>query len=178
MLMLEDWAPLLIEGKFDLPFDSMFDIAKKIYLSKNRFESIRSSTCNAINWPVNPGVYVIKQICSEGDQVIYIGMTGKISPDGSMSGKQSLSHRKTRWNPYRFDEVDNKFNYGPAYEKNESKNSVPKNGYKKSIDIEQITIDCFIFDRNEKFAPTFIESLLIQCYLLQYGKLPPANNSF
>ena len=178
MYKFEEFIPILIEGKFDLPFDLMFKFAKNNYLNKSRFKTITASSCNALNWPRDPGVYVIREICSKKNQVIYIGMTGKISKEGTLSGKQTLFNRKSRWNPYRFDKKNNEFQYGPSYEKNESKNSAPKQGYEKSINIDQIEIDCFIFERNEKLAPTFLESLLLQCYVLQYEKLPPANNSF
>lgn len=178
MYKFEEYALQLFERKFEFPFDSIFEITKKIYSSKGGFKSIRSSTCKSINWPKNPGVYVIRDICGDGDQVIYIGMTGKFETNGNFKGKQGLSHRKTRWNPYRFDDLENMFQYRPNYERFESKNSAPKEGYEKNIDIDQIEIDCFIFERNEKLAPTFLESLLLQSYLLQYEKLPPANNSF
>ena len=178
MQKLEGLTLFLIDDKIDSPFDSIFGIARDIYLSKNRFKSIRSSTCKAINWPKNPGVYVIRDICAEGDQLVYIGMTGKFETNGNFKGKQGLSHRKTRWNPYRFDYLNNMFKYRPKYERFESKDSAPKNGYEKNISIDQIQIDCFIFERDEKFAPTFLESLLLQSYLMQYERLPPANNSF
>jgi len=178
MHTLEKWITALIEDKIDFPFDSIFESVKEVYLRKNRFISIRAATCNEISWPQTRGVYVIWKASSNEKHVVYIGMTGKVSSNGMLSGKQTLSDRKTRWSPYKFDNKFNEFKFAPLYERHESRNSAPSKGYKNSISIASITIDCFLFDANEKLAPTFLESLLLQGFLLQFETLPPANNNF
>jgi hypothetical protein len=148
------------------------------FKSKSKFKCIRSNTCKGLRWPSDSGVYVIKEI--ETGKPLYIGMTGYFSGEGKFSDKQGLDKRAARWNPYCFSKSGpnrNKFCYGPLYEKKESRQNPPKD-YREKLLIKEIEVDCLLVSKDERIAPAFIESLLLQVFLAYYGKLPKGNNKF
>lgn len=148
-------------------------------LSPKRFARLLSDECRLLPWPKEPGVYVVAE--RESGSTVYIGKTGLFSTDGCCSSVQGLSHRQQRWTPYCFAEsgqFKNCFQYGPLYNKGESRRNPPEAGYRVSVPISHLHIDCFICARAGLVAPAFIEALLLQLHLLEYGSLPPGNNKF
>jgi hypothetical protein len=151
----------ILTGEVDSPFDSYYGSAKALFASKGRFQTLSETTCERLPWPGDNGVYIVWQT-SPSAEVLYIGMTGKFSQAGTMSGP-GLKARKARWTPYRFDETANAFCFGPKYAKGENRmKGPPKAGYSRSIPISNIRIDCFEYDTTNRMAPAFLESLLLQ----------------
>lgn len=155
------------------PFNSNYNAAKALFQSNGHFRQLSATTCKGLAWPSENGVYIVWQI-SPVDEVLYIGMTGKFSQKGKMSGP-GLKGRKNRWTPYLFDETADVFSFGPRYAKGEKRDKAPKKGYSHSIVIANIRIDCFEYSTTHKMAPAFLEALLLQGFLMQHGCLPRAN---
>lgn len=165
----------ILTGGLNSPFDTYYASAKALFTSKGRFQTLSATTCTALQWPRDNGIYIVWQT-PPPSEVLYIGMTGKFSQAGTMAGP-GLKARKARWMPYRFDETVEAFCFGPKYAKGENKQKgPPKAGYSKSIPIPNISIDCFKYDTTSRMAPALLESLLLQGYLMQFGRLPLANN--
>jgi len=143
----------------------------------NRLKSILGADAYSVaSWPNLPGVYAIRKIDAEQNNsikyldLIYIGMTGKLSPIGNaIPGRLSL--RLQRWDPYAFTESG--FLYGYNRDTRE---------YSFKIAAKEFVVDCFIFDSTGTAAPTFLESLLLQAYAFcspaGLNRLPPGNNAF
>jgi hypothetical protein len=165
-------------GHYNKSFLTYYSEAKSFFKKKKCFSELSAVTCKKLAWPSAPGVYVVWKNDLEKRTVIYIGMTGKFDKKGRMRSTQGLKGRANRWTPYRFDNKNNCFSYDPLYVKGESRNDPPKNGYKQKIDINNVIVSCFIYDTNKKMAPAFLESLLLQAFLMQYDRLPAANNEF
>ena len=168
------------------PFDKYFSVVKECFQEIHKFHSLQENACANLKWPKDPGVYVVWKISAnptpnESAQVVYIGMTGKFNTAGKCAPKQGLHHRRIRWTPYCFAEKGeqaNNFCFGPKYEKGESRDKAPKNGYDTCLPINNIRVDCFVFNRDWPMAPSFLEALLLQGYLEQYESLPAGNNAF
>lgn len=168
----------IICGGTDAPFDTYYTSARLYFGNNGRFSKLSGETCAGLNWPTNPGVYVVWNKSNTPADVLYIGMTGKFSNVGTMSANQGLKGRFNRWTPYIFDTKCNRFSYNPKYEKGESRDGPPKNGYSVNLPIAEICVDCFEYDTDFRMAPAFLEALLLQGYLMQYGRLPAGNNEF
>lgn len=123
-----------------------------------------------------------KQQANPSDEIIYVGMTGKFDVNGKLSQETSLKKRVYRTIPYNF--TRNKtgldyFQYGAnASTDAEIRKLAPGKRYKNCVELSDLLIDCFIVDRNGLDAPAFLEAAILQAYLLNYSKLPAANNAF
>jgi hypothetical protein len=166
----------IICGEIDNPFETYYASAKSYFENRNMFYELSGEQSSGLDWPNNPGVYIVWHKSEINTNVLYIGMTGKFKNGEKMSANQGLKGRRNRWTPYRFTEMA--FLYDPKYEKCESRNKQPNNGYANSVAINEIRVDCFVYDTDCRMAPAFLEALLLQGYLMQYGGLPKANNEF
>lgn len=165
----------------DLKQTSFIEIYEGLVSSFKRldgFKKVTGQSCKELAWPKETGVYVVRK--TQTNEVLYIGMTGSFSQQGKMNTKQRLNTRPNRWNPYRFgktgDQKD-KFLYGPDYKKHDDKNKPPSK-YLNEVPIGEVEIDCFLLNGEDRLAPAFVESLLIQAFLQEKGCLPVANNKF
>ena len=165
----------VIVGDAALPFETYYKSAKDIFVSNGHFHELTSTTCKGLIWPKNHGVYVVWQI-KPTVEVLYIGMTGKFSQAGIMSGP-GLNARTVRWTPYCFDMTANTFCFGPnPVNGQNSLKQQQKAGYRHRVSVSDIRIECFEYFTTHRMAPAFLEALLLQGYLMQHGKLPLANN--
>lgn len=168
----------IICGGTEAPFDTYYTSAKSYFANNGRFHELMGATCEALNWPANPGVYIVWDRSLSPQVVLYIGMTGKFSNAGMMFANQGLRGRMNRWTPYMFNAQLNCFSYNPQYERGESRNNPPAMGYAVNVNILDIRVDCFEYDTGLRMAPAFLEALLLQGHLMQYGRLPSGNNEF
>ena len=115
------------------------------------------------NIPQAHGIYIIYK--REGDHPLYIGCSGKIGHNLVISGSTMRSRLRGATTPYNF--ADNEFSYGPT-----TADTRPA-GYDSNIPLNEIWIECL--QTPAGVAPVFLESLLIQGFIHQYGDLPAAN---
>jgi hypothetical protein len=165
----------ILTGGTASPFDSYYSSAKSYFNNNDHFFELSANTCDGLAWPSNNGIYVVWRT-TPMEEVLYIGMTGKFSKAGVMSGP-GLKARTARWTPYCFDKTRNTFCFGPNPVQGE--NNLRKQqaaGYKHSVPISDIRVDCFEYFTTHKMAPALLEALLLQGYLMQHGQLPRANN--
>jgi hypothetical protein len=158
-------------GKFYVKLSDIFHSCKRLVTILGEL------TYKSSSWPNLPGVYVVRRKNKtretqsiEHENIIYIGMTGKLSSHGyAIPGR--LSTRPSRWDPYSFTKSNFLYGYNRATKE-----------YDFEIPVNDLLIDCFIFDGSGTAAPTFFESLILQSYAFcsSYGsnRLPPANNAF
>jgi len=114
--------------------------------------------------PNNPGVYIIKR----GNEVIYIGSSGKLNRDGEYS--KSVIRNRLRYSstPYKFE--------GLVLKYNPSTTGVPPEGYYNESLIKDLEITCIYFNQeSDKLAPSALEHLLIQSFINEFGVLPEIN---
>jgi len=116
--------------------------------------------------PKLPGVYVVKSTISKG-RVLYIGSSGKINKEMSMSGSSIRQRMFGASTPYQFDSVSNSFCFGPTT------SGVPPAGYRHAVPVATITVTCL--DVRCPMAPSVLEHLLIQGHINEFGNLPDAN---
>lgn len=159
-----------------------------IFEQANRFKAFsgESHGCRNLPWPDGVGVYVLwlkeRQYPSH---VIYIGMTGKYKreSDGTavLADKQKgFRERGERSHPYSFTSDGpwaNHYEYDTPHSLNDIRKVPPEDRYNEHIPIKEMSIDCFIIRPEMMIAPTYLESLLLQIYLLFEGRLPRANNA-
>lgn len=173
---MEQQISNILNGAVNSPFETYYATAKTLFSTKGHFHELSGNTCKSLQWPTNPGVYVVWKRSSP-EEVLYIGMTGKFSQAGVLSSSTGLKHRVTRWTPYCFDKTANTFCFGPLpVQGNNSLKKQQAAGYRHNVSISQIRVDCFEYFDTHKMAPAFLESLLLQGYLMEYGILPAANN--
>ena len=150
----------------------------KEYFTKNKsYFLVQGEQLKDFVWPKGYGVYVINQFDQTSRRVVYIGMTGKLNKNGKFQGTTSFKDRLTRYTPYLFDPTKNLFCFEPEKIKIKGKPV----GYKKSYPLKQVQIDCFVCNFEivkQLIAPTYLESFLLQAFLLEHGNLPEANQSF
>lgn len=121
--------------------------------------------------PKAPGVYIIKK----GEEIIYIGSAGKFKK-GKCWGNGVLSGRGSRWAPYFFNDIDDKFYFCPNHEpERQKKERYNKNAYRCSHLVSELKIECFVFSKECHLAPSVLEHILIQGHINEYDDLPPAN---
>ncbi len=160
-------------------FVSAYSRITKYFAESSSYHPLQAAACDLLEWPKEPGVYVV--IEKLNNTFIYVGMTGLFNTDGRCSRSQGLHHRPGRWTPYCFARdgaFANHFCYGPKYSTGEDKRLPPRSGYRCCIPIDQLRVDCFVFDREGRFAPSMLEALFLQLHLSAFGFLPPANNKF
>ena len=123
---------------------------------------------NALRGSVNDdaaGVYVIHDRILK--KVLYIGSSGKISPDLTPS-KSTVKNRLFNANtPYHFDKNEDVWRYNPT------SSGVPPKGYQDCINLSALQIT--ILRTPPNMIPAALEHILIQGYINQYAKLPTAN---
>lgn len=151
------------------PFDALMNsgLFSRLELNKQR---------TLFNWPKQSGVYVIRE--DVNSPAIYVGIAGRIGPDGQIVTKSRLNKRAYRWTPYYFD-VDNRcFRYDPRACSRSGKKEHIQAGYKSNVLFEDLLIDCLTICPEDRTAPAAIEALLLQMHLEQHGGLPLANRQF
>lgn len=153
-----------------------------LFSQKNRFFRYKPGGNQA--WPAGRGVYVVRQI-STGDSILYIGMTGRFKRNGDESVTMRggvLADREARWHPYSFTKegpYQNYFEYGPNYSVNVLLTKAAEGRYRHHVPFVDIVVDCFVTDGVEReVSPAFLETLILQMYMREFGTLPPANNQF
>lgn len=156
-------------------YDSVYDAIREYFLEYQCFFTVADGFCTRVNWPKHPGAYVIRHV-NQG--TVYIGMTGKVANGGLIEGQQTFVQRKYRWTPYRFDCPQNQLRLSPEYAKGESRGAPPAAGYGVNIPFGDVVVDCICCPITENIAPAFVEALLLQMYLNQYGHLPLGNQAF
>ncbi|MCA1967353.1 MAG: hypothetical protein LDL23_12000 [Flavobacterium sp.] len=128
-----------------------FEDGRKKYNSTIR-DNVRKNSFGIYVW-VNP----------KNDEVIYIGMAGKIKSDGT-SCDHSLAKRLT----------------ATRGKDKETKLDILTNDYVKTImDLKEIEkLDFYIFYTKTDEPPSYVESILLYNYFKQQKRLPILNNSF
>jgi hypothetical protein len=163
----------LISGAVKNPFDVYYDSAKTLFSNVGNFkELLKSDIFKKENWSDKPGVYVVWDTTTAKEKVVYIGMTGKYGQEGFMNGA-NLQSRLTRYTPYSFNPKSNNFSYGIQCTPSKKISS-----YSVSIPAKNLKVSCFTYTEDMRMAPAFLEALLLQGFLMQYGKLPAANQEF
>ena len=158
-------------------FQIVYRETKKYFSEKKSHFLVKGEQLEDFIWPRGYGVYIISRLDQTSRRVVYIGMTGKLNQNGKYKGKQEFKNRFGRYTPYYFDRSKNLFCFDPEPGKMNGK----PDGYKKSYPLKQVQIDCFVCNFeviNQLIAPTYLESFLLQAFLLEHGHLPEANQSF
>jgi hypothetical protein len=147
----------------------------------DHYSKVCAEKVNELNWPQNFGVYAIWQT-GPSDKLIYVGMTGKFSPDGRLGVTEGLSGRWQRTMPYCFTRTGdyaNHFEFAPRAKSVKGLAKLQRDKrYDKRVPLDTLYIDCFIVNRKGLAAPAFLEAVILQFYLQSHGKLPEANNAF
>lgn len=152
-----------------------------------KFTSHKCKKNTKIDWPNGFGVYVVWKISSSNNELIYVGMTGKIKKDiggGYAINEGNFSKRKDRYTPYFFQEIQNdtfSFRFGPKHSKGsiQSKIRLEIDAYSETIPYENLRVDFFTFSSNVEenygYTPSLLEAELLSKYLIENKSLPPAN---
>jgi hypothetical protein len=117
------------------------------------FSSVVSSHFMHIKRLNKYGIYIVRQ--KSTGEVLYIGKSGTIKPEGKFKGQDI---------PRRLANV---------------KGDIDANNWFKSLAEEKgdLLIE-YVFLNEKPQSPTLVESVLIQSYFNQYGKLPFRNHAF
>lgn len=142
---------------------------------------------NKINWGKGRGVYTIWHKSVAVENLLYIGMTGKLkrtSNEKIVYGKGNFKSRAQRWTPYRFCEskkdshkFQQTFRFGPTFKSDaQSKHKFAETGYLNTFRYKELIIHQLSVTSEIQFTPSFIETLLLNKYYFERQNLPPANN--
>ena len=150
-----------------------------------RYVQINSPTVAGLNWPADCGVYVVRmrqQPVNLCDEIVYVGMTGKFNNYGKLPPGSGLDKRVYRVFPYTFTKVNggpDLFEIGPNANSYRELMKLTRNArYSNQINLADLVFDCFTVDRKGFDAPAFLEAAILQAYLLNFKRLPAANNAF
>ena len=171
----------------ELDFDNVYKSCCNIFNDNNALFSISGDKYEELEkqWPRGVGVYAVWRVSSENnDELLYIGMTGKIKKNFESNTKllepeNGFSKRALRYHPYSFTKNGpnkNHFEYGPKFPIQKIKKVHPEKRYSSKIPLCNIRVDCFKISDHLKLAPSFLEALLLQEYFNKYNFLPKGNN--
>ena len=159
---------------------------EQLFLAKHRLVSIEGGSFedfNKKNWPKGSGVYVIRQRgCHALGDILYIGKTGKLKSTEHGAIKMnsgSLKQRLQRWTPYCFQSqgcYKDHFEYGPNFSVNLLKKQPMEDRYRERMPLREVEVVCFSTAGIElQISPALLESLLLNNYVVNEGRLPPVN---
>ena len=151
-----------------------------------RYSEISPNTVQDLSakLPADLGVYVVRmrqQPVNPCDKIVYVGMIGKFVYPYKFSQARSLRDIVNRIVPYSFDKINNPhlFEFGPNAKSPEGLAQLnPGARYSNSIALADLVFDCFTVGRQGFDAPAFLEAAILQAYLLEFKRLPAANNAF
>jgi len=136
-----------------------FQIEKSIFDNKNGRELYNQTIRQKVDRRF--GVYI--WIDKEKEEIVYIGMAGKIKTDGTL-GNHSIQNRLLASRGK--DKV--------------TKKDIQTNDYIKALMVRNniMTLDFYIIYSKQDEPPAYIEALLLYRYYKQNKRLPKFNNSF
>lgn len=139
-----------------------------------------------IEWPEGYGVYTIWHKSIDYRNLLYVGHTGKYKrkDNGDIEiNDGAFSKRTHRWTPYRFCEspkdIHNRYElrFGPKFASEEQrKKRFDPNAYFSKIPYCELLIATFNLKYYKIYTPATLEALILNEYLKEDSKLPPANN--
>ena len=149
--------------------------------------SLINPELKSIHWPNTKGVYTIWRKRDIGDELIYVGLAGKIvrKLGNVMYNNSTFKDRSGRWTPYRFCESKKDlkfrhyFRFGPTSNSSREQEKIKYSdeAYMYSIPYDQIEIHCFSIALNHPiYTPALLESLILTKYLKDSGDLPIGNS--
>lgn len=176
----------VISSLFSIPigsshFSTILARARSTFTTTGQHLSYTNLT-SSTNFPKFPGVYVIHYqdpINKDSvDEVVYIGCAGKIGRNSNLNGRTIGGRFKNGTVPYHFNYQQQIWEFHPkASNPNALRKLPPAQRYRSSLPLAQIWVEVFIFSPAGKFAPSVLESLLLQMFVEHYTKLPLANNA-
>ncbi|MDL2247302.1 hypothetical protein LJC05_01045 [Bacteroides sp. OttesenSCG-928-J23] len=138
----------------------MFDELDK-YKNKGHFFFQRGSKLKEVsaNVPNLPGVYYIYRLCRGAIDLVYIGKSGTVLPNGEF--KDQLLNKRL----------------------NSKQDGMPRQKFfeQKLIEEGSDALDIYwyvTFDEENQDIPSYVEDVLLQRYFRIYGRLPEWNNEF
>lgn len=158
------------------PFDSLLRKLSADFKRRGTFRRLTSNNLGRFDWPKEHGVYVIRKKCD--GRAVYVGIAGRLKNSGLFDTKSGLDKRVYRTTPYRFRSRAGRFHYNPKPSSSKKKKGSPVEGYKNSLNLKGLVVDCFTFGARDRIAPAALEALLLQIHLEQHDRLPRANRQF
>ena len=160
------------------PFDSLIKKLSANFKRRGAFFKLTSDDSGYFDWPKEHGVYVVRK--RSGGRAVYVGIAGRLKNSGRLEKKSEsgLNKRVYRTMPYRFLSCKGRFQYNPIPSSPKSKGGASIKGYRSSLNLEGLVVDCFTFGARDRIAPAALEALLLQMHIEQHGRLPLANRQF